>query len=334
MRYFIFIVFFVSNSFSQHEIITKHLKLPEEINCNSNVKQIFIEYTKLTKDTIKSAVKVKYAKNKIKHIEFISNNKIQFIKKVYIDKLGRLSKITTCKNGKSKVFLKTFFYKTNRFPDSVIVFVNDDIIEKYINTIQNNQIIRQDYFRNNSLVDYKEFSYDDVGRVILESYIYPENTNGELVKRDETDKYAMTFYPLNKVEYEYSKIKDTLVSIIYKNQIDKKEIIKELKNGFSDLKIISNYKNNELVSINEVYKEKDSVSDTKVYFKEGVKYRYYNTFKNKDGLITKHTSHPGDSESIYKVIFINFYDKKQNWIRREVLINNRLTEIFTRKIKY
>lgn len=336
MKYFtlIFIICFVTKSFSQNDMIDKHLKLPEEIRCNRNVKEISIEYSKITKDTIKSAINVKYSKNKIKTIKFISNYEGEFIKKVEIDKLGRLSKISNIIKGKRKVFMKPFFYKTKTLPDSVIVYGNNGLIEKYLNTIKDNQIIKQNHFNNNVLVDYKQFSYDDVGRLIAESHIYPENINDELLIRDQSDKYSMTFYPLNKIEYEYSKIEDTLVSVIYKNQIDKKEVIKEFKNGFIDLKIISNYKNNELVSINEVYKVKDSVSDTRVYFKGGIKYRYYNTFKNNDGFITKWTSHTNDKESIYKVKYVNFYDEKQNWIKREIIINDRLTEIIIRRIKY
>ena len=126
----------------------------------------------------------------------------------------------------------------------------------------------------------------------------------------------------------------TFINDFVKNQLNTREIIKEFTNDSIHIKISSKFKNKELVSVNSIYKTKDSLSDTHIYFKNDKVFRYYNTYKNKSGYITKWTSHPEDKESIYKVIYIELEDKKKNWIRREVFINEKLTEIIIRKIKY
>ncbi len=331
----ILILFFLTKSFSQNEIFKEHYKLPDEIYCNTNVKSISVEYTKIFKDTFKSVINVNYYKNKVKTINYITEEKGKFIKKVKFDKYERLSKISTIKNGENKLFIKSFFDKNKLYPDSVCIYRDYNFVEKYINNFIDGYKIKQEHFNNNILQDFKEYNYDDLGRLLSKINVFPENHNGEMLISDQTNgATSLTFYPLEKIEFEYSKKADTLITVVVKKQLNTREIIKEFTNDSIHLKISSKFKNKELVSVNSIFKTKDSLSDTHIYYKNDKVYRYYNTYKNKSGYITKWTSHPEDKESIYKVIYIELEDKKKNWIRREVFINDKLTEIIIRKIKY
>lgn len=331
----ILILIFFTKSFSQNDIIDEHYKLPDEIECNTNVKSISIEYKKFFKDTIKSNVNVNFSNNKVQTINYITNENGKFVKKVKFDKHERLSEISTIKNGENKVFIKTFFNKNKLYPDSVYIYRDFNFIEKYINNFIDGYKIKQEHFNNNILQDYKEFNYDDLGRLSSKTHIFPENNNGELLISNQTNgTTSLTFYPLEKIEFEYTKKADTLITVVIKKQLNTREIIKEFADDSIDLKISSTFKNKELVSINSIYKAKDSISDTRIHYKDGKVFRYYNTYKNKNGYITKWTSHTEDTESIYKVIYVNLYDKNKNWIRREIFINDKLTEIITRKITY
>jgi len=337
MRFFL--VFIIINiysiAFSQNEIIDNFFILPEIVKCNKNIKEISIESIQFLNDTTKSSVRVKYSKNKLKKIEFITSFSAGFVRKIEFDDLERLAAIYSVNNGVSKVFLKQFFNKNKKFPDSILIYRNNGAIEKYDNVFKNDLVVRQEHFINNVFQDHKEYRYDDLDRLIEKKNIFPENPEGKALISDETSgNTSLTFYPLDAIQYEHSKVLDTVITVVYKKRLETKEIIKEVSNDSLSLKTTLIYKNDDLISLSTNYKIKDSVSNIRLHFKEGKIYRYYNTYINKDGLITKWTFHDKDKESVSEYKYKNVYDKHKNWIRREIFISDKLTETIIRKIKY
>lgn len=338
MRLFLYCTiscFFTSFVFSQDEVINQFYKIPKEMNSIGGVKRVSLDIINETNDTIKSYVIADFLNDKIVKLRFVMNTGEIWIKQIEFDSLERLKTIKTIKNNESQTFVEQFFTSNNKYSDSILIYRNNLNIEKYINSFDENRVVKQNHFYNDILKDWKEYTYDDKNRLIKKRHIFPENLEEELLTSDYSNgNISTTFYPLDKVEYEYSKSEDTLITVIYKEQLETKEIIKDFVYDNIVFKSISTYKNKELFCLNNICKIKDSISDTRLYFKKGELYRYYNTYKNKEGSVSKSKTHPNDNESIYTEKYIDVFDKKNNWIRREVYTYNKLSHIYIRRIDY
>ena len=327
--------FFTCLVFSQNEVINKFYHIPKEINCIGSVKRVSLDFINKSNDTIKSFIVADFFNNKIEKVRFRMNAGEIWIKQIEFDSLERLKAIKTIKKEESQRFVEQFFSSNNKYSDSILIYRNNQNIEKYINFFEEDRVVKQSHFYNDILDDWKEYTYDNKGRLVKKRHIFPENLNGELLTTDNSNGNISTiFYPLDKVEYKYSKSEDTLITVIFKEQLGTEEIIKEFVSDDIIFKSITTYKDKELFGINTIFKIKDSVSDVKLFFEEGIPFRYYNTYKNKEGSVSKSKNHPKDNERIHTEKYIDVLDKKNNWIRREVYHYDKLSIIYIRKIEY
>lgn len=319
--------------FSQSKIADNFYNIPKELNCSGKIKSVKIKNWQFDfnkKDTLVSVIEGHYLENG--QLSLLVYNNKYFSKKIKFNDNGTLDEIL---NKEEKVLLKQFFNKSKEHPDSIIIFRSNEWTEKYVNTFNENLVVKRTHYNNNKIEDYREYIYYDDGRLKEESYYNPDNPKGErIVSNDSNGEYVLSFYPLNKLEYKYDLKNDTIISVIIKPDLNKKCVTKKTSKLNKDFNLTKTYENDELIEIIQIEKLKDSIVTLKSYFKEGKLYRYYNTFENNEKLLTKWTSFEGDKESEYTIYFKTLCDKNGNWIRREEIVNGITNNFTIREIDY
>lgn len=228
-----------------------------------------------------------------------------------------------------------YFSNKTEFPDSTTIYSTEKYREKYINHFKNNVVIKQEHFVNDSLQDYRLYKYNENNQLIEELYLNPENESGETVvfKGDN----QLSVYPERMVQYEYKKIKDTLISIKTRPKYNLKEITKNLKTKKFSLEIINDYDNDFFKNSRITYTYKDSINSSSYYFnnKKEIRDYYITIITNKSTISKWKTQGYGNNEEKSETIQINvIFDKFKNWIRKIYSNGNQTTKIIEREIEY
>lgn len=338
----IFVLLFSALIYSQKNPVNEMDLIPgnsEYKNCVKNmiITNLYLSNSKDKNDTTKA----------ISIIDFSRKGLIQQIKSYYsaygnswkisvFDKYGRVTTISQRKDNNIKIFVNQYFTGRNEFPDSTIINNYENYREKYINHFSNKLVIKQDHYVNDSLEDKRVYRYNNKNQIIEELYLNEENTTGETMVSDESNGiHQLSFYPERQTLYEYSKKKDTVITVKIQPKYFRKEVIKKINNEKYSLEIIEKYKDNQLDEFTSTRTSEGMISKVhNRYNKNKHINNYYNTTTTDTGYIAKYTTYENEPESIYKTDIEVVYDKFNNWVKKIYSNNKIISTIIERKIEY
>ncbi|AOC95371.1 hypothetical protein BB050_02257 [Flavobacterium anhuiense] len=336
--FYLFFLLYTELLLSQINTINKLEIIPKEIDFKGSVKKITIKNFYLNdKDTVKAISEIDFSKKgKIKSLKKNNDLHYNYWQIIEFDNLERIKSIS--KNDGSKIvdITNQYFSKKRELPDSTIINPNKKYREKFINIFSNDQVVKHEHYINDTLQEYRLYKYNNDNKISEDLYFAQNNDSAETMTSDKSNNsFQLSFYPEGKTLYEYKTILDTTIIIKILTEYSRKEVLKQIKNKFSDVKITEIYNNNKLDQLEILSIVKDSIS--KLHYRYNDKKEiesYYNTFTNPKTIITKWTTHKNEKESILTTNIETTNDRFNNWIRKTYSMHNIINHIIERKIEY
>ncbi|WP_133158900.1 hypothetical protein [Flavobacterium alvei] len=314
------------------------------IDFDGSVKSIAIKsysYNKKkeTIDTTALYYKIFFAKNGniTKHIyfdkSFTNERKI-----IEYDELERIKTIKINDDGKIWIASEQFFNNFSNYPDSTnIYYYGNKYKEKYINLFDKKNLIKQEFYSQDTLRHYNTYIYDKKNRLIKDYFTNTQNGFGITLGKSITgDKDEKTLWPNDSTIYDYKKIKDTLITIKLE-QKGWKEIKKELKSNIFTLEKLEKYNRDFLENSRYTYKSKDSIFDCTYYYNEKREIRsFYKTITTPKSIVSNWKSDGFyNNEARTETTYIEIeFDAYNNWIEKKYSKDNATISLITREIEY
>ncbi len=294
---------------------------------------------KETTDTTASYYKIFFAKNGniTKHIYFdksLTNEK----RIIEYDELERIKTIKINDDGKIWLASEQFFNNFSNYPDSTNIYhYGNKYKGKYINLFNKKNLIKQEFYTQDTLRHYNIYIYDAKNRLIKDIFYNTKNGFGITIGKSITgNQDEKTLWPNDSTIYEYKKTKDTLITIKLKRK-GWKEIKKELKSNDFSLVILEKYNRDFLENSRYTYKSKDSIFDCTYYYKEKKEIRsFYKTITSLKSIVSNWKSDSFfDNEEKNETVYIETeYDAYNNWIKKKKSKDNITISLVTREIEY
>lgn len=342
----IIIIILITNLISaQNKTIDAYVSNIWNIEHKGSVKSIFIERLDFDKkndlkiDTSRYTNKVFFDKkdNLVKRYDY-SNSFKEPTQIVNYDTLNRISKIKREHNGKITEIINQYFSNSSKIPDSLNIFENGIIKrEQIINHFLNNLLIKQEFFRNDTLRHYNLYKYNSENQLIKKLFINTRNGYGVTLDKSITgNKSKKHLNPNDSIIYKYQEKKDTLIIKEYKyNKLYK--IIKKIKNKNLELKIEDDFWNGKLESRFSNYKWKDSIKTEYLRFNEKLEVNEYRNITSSKNKIIEKWKYSINNESPENVKIKDIktqYDQFNNWIKKTYILNGVIKKEINRKIEY
>jgi len=339
----LFLLFSNPCIYSQKKPIDNNSKEILPIDFNGCVKSIAIKSFSFDKknetiDTTTIAYKVYFAKNGniAKQINFDKSLENEW-KTIEYDELERIKTIKIKEDGKTRLISEQFFNNFSNYPDSTNIYHDGNKYkEKYINLFNKKNLIKQEYYAQDTLRHYNTYIYDKKNRLIKDNFYNTKNGFGITLGKSITgDKDEKTLWPNDSTIYEYKKIKDTLITIKLERK-GWKEIKKELKSNIFTLEILEKYNRDFLENSRYTYKSKDSIFDCTYYYNEKREIRsFYKTITTPKSIISNWKNDFFNNEERTETVNIEIeYDAYKNWIKKRYSKDKIVTSQVTREIEY
>lgn len=302
------------------------------------IKSFSYDKKKETIDTTASYCKIFFTKNRkiSKNIYFdksFSNEK----KIIEYDELERIKTIKINDAGKIWMASEQFFNNFSNYPDSTnIYYYENKYKEKYINLFNKKNLIKQEFYTQDTLRHYNTYVYDNKNRLIKDNFYNTTNGFGITIGKSITgDQDEKTFWPNDSTIYEYKKIKDTLITIKHQPKVWD-EIKKEIKTKDFSLVILEKYDRDFLNNSRYTYKSKDSIFDCSYYYKEKKEIRsFYKTITTLKSIVSYWKNDFFNDEERTETVNIEIeYDAYNNWIKKSYSKDKIVTSLITREIEY
>jgi hypothetical protein len=329
---------------SQNTKINKNEIIPTDIDFNGRVKKISIKDLRFNKknnktDTVSTISEVYFSKKgTIQLLKFYTKSLNDLWKIVQFDSLERIKTISINNGNLTSNQVNQYFSGDSEFPDSTLINSYEKYKEKYINRFDKKLVVKQEYYVNDSLQDYRLYKYNKENQLIEDLYLNPENdTDLTLVTSETNNGVKMSFYPERYIFYEYKKQNDTTIVIKIRPKYSLKEITKTLKNKKVDLKIMEKYDKDFLEELQTTWTSKDSISYIlRMYNNKREIKNYYSSFKNSKNIVYKSKSDFfNEKEERIEIIDIETaYDKFKNWIKKTYSSKGTMQYTVERKIEY
>ena len=306
---------------------------------NITIKSLYFNEKNKTIDTTAMIYKVLFAQNGniTKQMYFDKSDDNEW-KTIEYDELERIKTIKTKKDGKIWVISEQFFNTFSTHPDSTTInHVGDKYKEKYINLFNKKNLIRQEYYAQDTLRHYNTYIYDNKKRLIKDNFYNTKNGFGITLGKSITGyKDEKTLHSNDSIIYEYKKIKDTLITIKHQPKIWN-EIKKEIKsNNFSSV-IVEKYNRDFLDNARHTYKSKDSIFNFTYYYNGKKEIRsFYKTITTPTSVVSNWKSDGYyNSEEKTATVYIEFeFDVYNNWIKKKYSKDKIIISQISRKIEY
>lgn len=261
--FYLFFLLYTELLLSQINTINKLEIIPKEIDFKGSVKKITIKNFYLNdKDTVKAISEIDFSKKgKIKSLKKNNDLHYNYWQIIEFDNLERIKSIS--KNDGSKIvdITNQYFSKKRELPDSTIINPNKKYREKFINIFSNDQVVKHEHYINDTLQEYRLYKYNNDNKISEDLYFAQNNDSAETMTSDKSNNsFQLSFYPEGKTLYEYKSILDTTIIIKTLTEYSCKEVLKQIKNKFSDMKITEKYSNNKLDQVEILSIIKDSIS--------------------------------------------------------------------------
>jgi len=339
----LFLLFSNPCIYSQKKPIDNNSKEILPIDFNGCVKSIAIKSFSFDKknetiDTTTIAYKVYFAKNGniAKQINFDKSLENEW-KTIEYDELERIKTIKIKEDGKTRLISEQFFNNFSNYPDSTNIYHDGNKYkEKYINLFNKKNLIKQEYYAQDTLRHYNTYIYDKKNRLIKDNFYNTKNGFGITLGKSITgDKDEKTLWPNDSTIYEYKKIKDTLITIKLERK-GWKEIKKELKSNIFTLEILEKYNRDFLENSRYTYKSKDSIFDCTYYYNEKREIRsFYKTITTPKSIVSNWKNDFFNNEERTETVNIEIeYDAYKNWIKKRYSKDKIVTSQVTREIEY
>ncbi|RVT79613.1 hypothetical protein EOD40_00430 [Flavobacterium sufflavum] len=347
---FLFIFLSISYStFSQEDAFSRFVTLPNYNDLkNAKVKTLNIDDISYTKqnnkiDTSKISTKIEFLKNglfsKITTSNFNKYYKNQRL--IEFDKSGRPIVIFNKRNDSLSVLAKQFFSNSRKQPDCINIYEKGKKLgEQYINHFKNNLLVKQEYFLQDTLKHYHQYTYDNKRQVIKEKLHNTPNGFGITWDKSITgDKTVKNLFPNDSTLYSYKTINDTLITIKNKTSSSFKEITKKYTNKDYILDIKEEYFRDflERSTHTYTYNSKDSITILNYsYYSNKEKTSYYKIMENsKFSIYRRKSDFFNDKEEHTETTQIEtILDSHKNWIKKIYSKDNFISKIVTREIEY
>jgi hypothetical protein len=291
--------------------------------------------------TTSSAYKVFFSKNRniTKHIYFDKSLDNEW-KTIEYDELERIKTIKIKEDGKNRLISEQFFNDFSDFPDSTNIYHDENKYkEQYINQFNKKNLIKQEFYTQDTLRHYNTYIYDKKNRLIKDYFTNTKNGFGITLGKSITgDKDEKTLWANDSIIYEYKKIKDTLITIKHQPKVWD-EIKKEIKSNDFSLVIIEKYSRDFLNNSRYTYKSKDSIFDCTYFYNEKREVRsFYKTITTPTSIVSNWKSDIGgnlNSEEKTETTYIEIeYDIYNNWIRKKHIKDKIAIYQIKREIEY
>lgn len=315
------------------------------IDFNGCVKSIVVNSSSFNKenetiDTTTSVYKVFFAKNGniTKHIYFHKSPDSEW-KIIEYDELERIKTIKIKEDGKTQLVSEQFFNTFSNYPDSTNIYpYGEKYKEQYINLFKKKNLIKQEYYTQDTLRYYNTYFYDKKNRLIKDYFINTENGFGITLDKSITgDKDEKTLNSNDSIIYEYKKIKDTLITIKRKPRFSINEIKKEIKTNNFLLEILEKYDRDFFENSRYTYKSKDSIFDCTYYYNEKREIRsFYKTITTPTKIVSNWKS-DGFYDNKERTETTNIeieYDVYNNWIKKKYFRDKIYISEIIREIEY
>ena len=341
----LFLLFITPYLYSQKIPIENNNKDILPLDFNGCVKSLLIKSYSFNKKnetidtTVAAAYKVCFAKNGniTKHIYFDKSftNEMRLIE---YDELERIKTVKINDDGKIWLASEQFFNNFSNYPDSTNIYhYGEKYKEKYINQFDNKNLIKQEYYAQDTLRHYNTYIYDKKNRLIKDYFTNTKNGFGITLGKSITgDKDEKTLWANDSIIYEYKKIKDTLITIKHQPKVWD-EIKKELKSNDFSLVIIEKYSGDFLNNSRYTYKSKDSIFDCTYYYNEKRKVKsFYKTITTPKSIVSNWKSDGFyNNEARTETTYIEIeFDAYNNWIKKKYSKDNAAISLITREIEY
>lgn len=339
----LFLLFSNPCIYSQKKPIDNNSKEILPIDFNGCVKSIAIKSFSFDKknetiDTTTIAYKVYFAKNGniAKQINFDKSLENEW-KTIEYDELERIKTIKIKEDGKTMLISEQFFNNFSNYPDSTNIYHDGNKYkEKYINLFNKKNLIKQEYYAQDTRRYYNTYIYDKKNRLIKDNFYNTKNGFGITLGKSITgDKDEKTLWPNDSTIYEYKKIKDTLITIKLERK-GWKEIKKELKSNIFTLEILEKYNRDFLENSRYTYKSKDSIFDCTYYYNEKREIRsFYKTITTPKSIVSNWKNDFFNNEERTETVNIEIeYDAYKNWIKKRYSKDKIVISQVTREIEY
>lgn len=337
----LFIFLFSLPVISQQNTIDKNKFLPKEIDYKGSVQKITIKNFRINKkedkiDTVLTISEVNFSKKgKITVLKNYNKSTADLWRIVKFDDLERITGISFKKGDEMVESIKQYFSNTSEFPDSCVIDTDPAYKEKYLNIFDKNLVVKQDHFVNTIFQDSRSYKYNSDKQLIEEFYYNPKNETDKTMTSTETDEgYKLSFFPEQKIMYEYQKNKDTSIVIKIRPTFSIREITKTVKKKNFEFELSQKYEKDFFSESTQKTVFKDSISYIHLRYddKKQVK-SYYNTYTNSKSVVSK-SGGIGEKESIYITNITIAYDKKGNWIKKAYSNNGVVNYLVEREIEY
>lgn len=199
--------------FAQNKTIDDYVLNIENTEHVGSVKSIFIERfhfykEKLKIDTTKYSNTVFYDKkgNLIKRYDYWNNSK-KPTQIIYYDTLHRILKVKRKHKGHFFDFIHQFFSRTFKFPDSVNIYDNSFVKKmKTINYFSDTLLVKQYFFRNDTLRYYQLYKYNSDNQLIKKVFSNTKNGYGIILDKSITGNTSKKYLsPNDSTIYKYQK---------------------------------------------------------------------------------------------------------------------------------
>lgn len=340
---FLFLLFSKLCIYSQKIPIENNSKQILPIDFHGCVKSITIKSLHFneknkTIDTTATVYKVLFAQNgNITKSMYFDKSGDNEWKTIEYDELERIKTIKTKKDGITWLSSEQFFNTFSTYPDSTNIYsYGNKYKEKYINLFNKKNLIKQEYYAQDTLRHYNTYIYDNKNRLIKDNFYNTKNgfgiTLGKSITGDEDEK---TLNSNDSITYEYKKIKDTLITIKHQPKIWN-EIKKEIKSNNFSLVIVEKYNRDFLDNSRHIYKSKDSIFDCTYYYNGKKEIRsFYKTITTPTRIVSiwKSDSYYNNEEKIETTYTDIEFDAYNNWIEKKYSKDKIISQI-SRKIEY